>query len=192
MTDVTAALARLGWGHSPLVRRLDRVQGAALLAAVLLALVAVPIAITAGQLVHERQAVVAAAESGQRYRISAVLSANVPLGTDQPEIVVVLYSPAVWELPDGQQRTGRVPAPSGSVKGETVEVWVDANGRLVPAPLAQEQARWQGVLTTVLSMIGVVAVLAALFGLVSWWLDRARSAEWARKWATVEPFWSGR
>lgn len=46
---------------------------------------------------------------------------------------------AQWRLPDGQVRTGSVPAPSGAAAGSTVMVWVNQAGHLADPPMRQAQ-----------------------------------------------------
>jgi hypothetical protein len=46
---------------------------------------------------------------------------------------------AAWTVPDGNRRTGAVPALPGQRAGSTVLVWADAAGRLTGPPLTMAE-----------------------------------------------------
>ena len=71
-------------------------------------------------------------------------------------------------------------------------LWVDRDGRVMPAPFTQTDA----VVIGATAGIGITALGAAV--LTSMWfglrrlLDVRNSVAWDREWVQVEPVWSGR
>lgn len=97
-----------------------------------------------------------------------------------------------WTAPDGSERSDT----AGSVPRERIgsvnEVWTDATGRLVGAPLNGEQARGRAIAGGAAAASGVIAVqLAAQYGVVRV-LERRRLRGWQRAWARIGPRWSRR
>jgi hypothetical protein len=71
-------------------------------------------------------------------RVPATLLEPAPLrGASRAR--VVRSTPAQWRLPDGQVRTGPVPAPAATAAGSTVMVWVDQAGDLADPPMGQAE-----------------------------------------------------
>jgi hypothetical protein len=65
-------------------------------------------------------------------QVPATLLQSAPLGRAEGVF-------AQWRLPDGQLRTGWVPAPSGATAGSTVMVWVNRAGGLADPPMRQTE-----------------------------------------------------
>ena len=66
---------------------------------------------------------------------------------------------ARWTAPDGQVRTGEVPAAPGARVGSTVRIWVDSTGEQTGPPLRHDQATGQAFLATVTAPLALGAVL---------------------------------
>ncbi|GCB53213.1 hypothetical protein SNL152K_10570 [Streptomyces sp. NL15-2K] len=48
-----------------------------------------------------------------------------------------------WTMPDGSPKTGEAPVAAGSKVGSSTTVWLDATGRLRPAPpTVRRRAQW--------------------------------------------------
>ena len=75
---------------------------------------------------------------------------------------------------------------------EPKRLWVDRNGRVVPAPLTQTDA----VVISAMAGIGITAlgtaILASLWCSLRRLLDARNSVAWNQEWAEVEPVWSRR
>jgi hypothetical protein len=99
---------------------------------------------------------------------------------------------ARWIGPDGQVAQGRVLVTSQHAVGDTVSIWTDRTGRLVPAPTKPSAASAVGWTWGVAVTLGGWAVLALLWTAVRAATGRRNAAAWAREWAVVEPSWSGR
>ncbi|MGI5452073.1 Rv1733c family protein [Streptomyces sp. CA-249302] len=94
-----------------------------------------------------------------------------------------------WTAADGTTRTGVTRVASVSRAGSTTRVWLDAKGRLVPAPATAEQAEFQGAVLGVLAALGAGAVVL-LAGLgVRARLERRLLEEWDTEWALIDPQW---
>jgi len=99
---------------------------------------------------------------------------------------------ARWVGPDGRVTQGRVLVTSQHVVGDTVSIWTDRTGKLVPAPTKPSAASAVGWTWGVVVTLGGWAVLALLWTAVRAVTARRNAAAWAREWAVVEPNWSGR
>jgi len=99
---------------------------------------------------------------------------------------------ARWTGPDGRVAQGRVAVTSQHVVGDTVSIWTDRTGRVVPAPTKPGAASAVGWTWGVAVTLGGWAVLALLWISVRAVTARRNAAAWAREWAVVEPNWSGR
>jgi hypothetical protein len=172
-------------GHNPLVRGWDRLESAVLLIAVLLVLLALPVAGALGSHTYVQRKEVAATETATRHPATAVLTADAP-----PEVVTGHGVPlkgkvdvaAVWRVADGSDRTGSVPAERGLRAGTPVGIWLDEGGRPVAAPTTPGSALMAAVSAAVLGWSAFVTLVAAGFVLLRFWLDRIRYGRWEREW----------
>ncbi len=82
--------------------------------------------------------------------------------------------------------------PAGTRNGDTVDLWLDSQGRSV-APPADSRAIWQHTVTMgVCATGGAVAVILLGHMVVRHAAMRRRLAEWEQEWAATEPRWAGR
>ncbi|MEU7532433.1 hypothetical protein AB0A74_42325 [Saccharothrix sp. NPDC042600] len=182
--------------RSGVARPGDRVEGAVLAVAVVVALLGVPVAAAVGSEVYASGKVTAAEQARTRHPVEARLLADAPppptaetgrgIAAEQP---VALAS---WPAPDGTPRRGEVLTGAGARAGTVVRVWVDDTGAVRPAPLTVEGARVGGAVAAFALWCGLAGLLA--FGwlvvhVVRGWLS---AGSWEREWALVEPLWTGR
>jgi hypothetical protein len=99
---------------------------------------------------------------------------------------------ARWTGPDGRVAQGRVIVTSQHSIGDTISIWTDRTGRLVPAPTKPSAATTVGWTWGVAVTLGGWALLGLLWSAVRAATARRNAAAWAREWAVVEPEWSGR
>lgn len=189
----------IGWwrlrhlGRNPLVRAWDRVESALLLVAILIVLLAVPVAAVLGSETYSKQREAIATESATRHQATAVLLAEAPGDIVSPRGIPVRGRAAVeatWRLPDGSSVTGVVSAERGTTAGSTVGIWLDENGVPVSVPRSVDAAVWNAVTVAVLAWLAAVAVCAGAFWLIRLALDRRRYARWERDWTRVDTDWS--
>lgn len=122
--------------------------------------------------------------------VGATVLDPAPPAFDGDTTVVPTRAPAraVWRAPDGSARVGTVLVHDRVGAGQSVPVWVDGRGSIVPRPPVGSGPVALGLLIAV-GGIGVLVVARATTGAMS---SRARSRAWAREWAMVEPALSGR
>lgn len=160
-------------GRHPLVRTVDRMEAALLVLAVAMALFAFPMAAAAGTAVYDSLRHTHVAQAENRFMVEATVG-DVPARGDRTRRADV---PATW-IVGGVQHSGTVRAPATVEPGDTVEVWVDVDGRQVPAPASTGSAPAQAVTTAVLIWAGAGLAAASLYGVGHLLCSRARGARW--------------
>ncbi|WP_328442492.1 MULTISPECIES: Rv1733c family protein [unclassified Amycolatopsis] len=178
---------RLFPGRNPLARFGDRVEAALLVLMVAGALLTLPFAAAVGSDTYAAQTARAEQERTTRHPATATSLAAAPTRTystdgagapaDQTTV------PAAWFDARGTRHTGDVLADSGSPKGTHLPVWLDQRGELTTEPLSPSTSVADGVFAAILLWLAVTGVLAALYGLGRFVLDRLRAAAWDRAWA---------
>jgi hypothetical protein len=185
------AVRRFTLGHGPLKRGCDRLEFAARVVLVLVALLSVPVALAVGTGLRSDLMDTAARQAAERTLTTAVATADAPTRTDVPlggRPVV----PAWWTTPDGQVVDGDVRAPVGTGAGEVFEIWVTPEGRPAGPPLTAREVTQSAVVLTLVGWTGVLAATGILHVGLCWLLARHRDRDWAREWAAVEPTWTRR
>lgn len=177
-----AALARgLGWGRNPLRRRSDRIEAAVVVAAVLLALAALPAALAVGTRVHRHYLAVSATQAAAERHVTATLlepAGTIPMGSADSTVAVR----ARWFQPPGVRHVGTVRAAESTPAGTRVRIWTDPAGNLVNPPLSADQAWSRGVFAGFAATLVAVGLLATLVAIVRLRLDRVRYAAWTDEW----------
>jgi hypothetical protein len=151
-----------------MARTSDRVQAGLLVFAVLLVLAALPVAASIGSETYVRQQGESAQQIGERTRVTATLLADGPditvnsrsgvVGTGRP-------TDATWLLPDGTRHVGTVVADEGTLKGHTLDIWVDRAGSPVDPPLSSAGAVIDAVVLGLALWLGALALLALCYRL---------------------------
>jgi len=185
---MTRTARRLGWGHNALRRPTDRIEIATLVAAIVLAMAAVPLALMAGSMVYHHNLNVSAEQTATRHQITATLLEGTPTMPAGGDAVNNALASARWIGPDGSRHTGVVSAPQDVKAGMRVSVWTNTHGDLVDPPLNTAQAWGRGALGFVATMSVVGALLATGFGLVRRRLNRIRHAAWDAEWRQIDPW----
>jgi hypothetical protein len=162
-------------GRDPLVRTADRIEALVLVLAVVVSLLAVPIAAAVGTAVYDSRRDVYAEQADSRHTVAATV-------TDVPASQQILRTgtttvPARWTA-GGAEHTGAVKAPSTTKAGDTIEVWVDNNGVQVPAPTATTRAAVEAVMGALVIWICVAATAATMFTVTRAVCDRIRLSGW--------------
>jgi len=172
-------------------RTTDRVEDFVAWALTTCAAATVLFAVAIGQLGHDATLARASAEAAARTPARAELLEDVDgaLVADGSRPRTAL---ARWTAPDGHETQGRVIVSTRHAVGDTVPVWLDRAGRLVPAPMTASSATVVGWTWGVAVVLGGWAALALVWTGVRAWTARRNAAAWAREWALVEPSWSGR
>jgi hypothetical protein len=162
-------------GRDPLVRTTDRIEALVLALAVVVSLLAIPVAAAVGTAVHDSRRHIYAEQADSRHTVAATV-------TDVAASPQILRTgtttvPARWTA-GGAEHTGAVEAPSTTKAGDTIEVWVDNNGVQVPAPTATTRAAAEAVMGALVIWICVAATAATVFTVTRAGCDRIRLTGW--------------
>ena len=162
-------------GRSPLIRKSDRIEALVLVLAVMVSLLAVPVAAAIGTAVHESRLHVYA----EQVRTHHTTVATVIDSTAAPQIsrTNTITVQARWSAA-GAEHTGDVEAPSSIKTGDPVEIWVDHTGSQVNAPSASSRAAVDAVTAALVIWASVVAVAATGFVGTRALCDRIRFTRW--------------
>ncbi|WP_037305857.1 Rv1733c family protein [Amycolatopsis orientalis] len=172
-------------GRNPLARREDRIEAFTVLLAIILVIVALPVAAALASGVFAARAEQAAAEQATRYRVEAtLLEDGAPIAIGGRAGIVDETSPvaATWVTREGDKRAGEVQATRGTKAGAKVPAWLDESGNPVAAPFTVLDARLVGIGTGVGLWLGFLVFVLAGYRVVRVLLDRARSARWQEEW----------
>jgi hypothetical protein len=180
---------RFTLGSGPLKRTSDRVEVLSRVVLALALLLALPLGLLAAAITYTGVAATAQHQAVTRFTETATLLADAP---ETPAAVVSVPTAGAWTAPGGKARTGTVDAAPGALAGTTVDVWVDATGRITERPLSHGEVVGQGVVVGVLTALGLVIAGMSSHLVVLWLLERRRYRRWEDGWASVEPLWVSR
>jgi hypothetical protein len=164
------------WGRGPLVRNSDRIEALVLVLAVVVSLLAIPIAGAIGTVVHDSRRDHYAEQARNRSPVVATVTA-VPTFSDGPPLGAITV-PAQWSV-GGTEHTGTLAAPSTAKIGDPIEIWVDNNnGAWVSAPTSTTRAAVEAVTVAVLIWLAVAGTATTLFITSRAACNRIRFARW--------------
>ncbi|MEU6139828.1 hypothetical protein ABZ848_05625 [Streptomyces sp. NPDC047081] len=183
------------WRRNPLRRRSDVVEAwTALVAAVLLFVGAPLVGALVGWWAHGEARSVAAAERAERHRVRAKVIGTTPdqLPSVQGGREHSFRVDVRWTDPVTGTHTTRARVPAGTGHGDTVDVWLDAQGRTVSPPPGQTQI-WQHTVTIgTCAAGGTVAVVLLANAVIHRVTLGHRLTEWEAEWTRTEPLWTRR
>ncbi len=165
----------------------DRLELLSLVLCALLTVLAVPVGLAVAATVATDAAAEARSQQEQRREVPAVL-----LQDSRPVTGMTAVALASWTAPGGGSRAGEVSAPTGTRAGDTVRIWIDADGRRTGEPLSPTGVRVTAAVAGTVTALLLAASAAALHAAVRVVLDRSRARRWEREWAEVEPVWAAR
>ncbi|MGX9791129.1 Rv1733c family protein [Mycobacterium sp. MMS18-G62] len=183
MQTFTIGLGRLWWfrvlGRNPLVRGSDRIEVLVLSLAVLVTVVAMPVAATFGTSVHDARTRLYAEQAQTRHQVTATAVEEAVLSLDVESDTMWFTANASWSVA-GRDHVGTVTWPAYSKRGDQQVIWVDDAGKSVPAPPSQSRADTDAVGIALTMWLGAAAASAGLVFLVRRRLDHRRYREWDR------------
>jgi len=193
-TLLTRCARRLGFDRNPLRRRTDRIEAAIRLAAVILLLVAVPIAtIAVGRQVDHLALRQAHAQQAADHQVTAVLLQQAQAtGVPDPYTSIQLtYVLARWQPPGQAPRSGQVLAAAGAHAGSTVKVWVDASGAVTSPPPDHRMIAGDVCIASIVACLVACLLVLGSNALARRVLDHRRLRAWDAEWRAGGPLWSG-
>lgn len=182
VTRLTLFAGRIGWylralGLNPLVRAVDRIEALAVLGIVVTALMAIPVAVSAGALVRGWGMQTAEQEADNRHPVQATVVEGVGLPTD---FETPAFVDAQWH--EGTRTRTESVAGTATVRvGDRMTIWLDHDGKVVAAPLTPADAELNAVAIAVTFWIGMVLCSALGSHMIRRGLDRARDRAWERE-----------
>lgn len=163
-------------GRNPLVRVSDRVEAAAVLVAVTVALLAAPIAGAMGTAAHDALARQYAIDRAARKQVTATVTEDsmlAPQAYQEPFLTQIRWDFA-GAVHTAEVRTYHMKA------GEPVSIWIDTRGDLTTKPLTDENAATEAVVTGFGLWFTAVGVVTAVWTVLRLRLNHSRSAGWDR------------
>jgi hypothetical protein len=185
VTGVTSFAGRLRWhlqalGFNPLIRVTDRLEALAVLAALLTALIAIPAAAQAGDVVYASSVHTADLQAHERHAVQARVvdgSGRLPADVESSASGGPTSVEVQWH--EGTRvRTEQITSPSTAKAGDPLTVWLDGTGKVVAAPLTADDAELSAAIAAGTVWIAIVACAALAVFLIRRRLDRSRDRAW--------------
>ncbi|MFE2277551.1 hypothetical protein ACFXAE_09835 [Streptomyces sp. NPDC059454] len=185
------------WRHNPLCRGTDLAEAWVAFAALLLLLVAAPVAgVLVGGAAQDALQRSVRAQHQSRHPVTATVVRKLdpsPAASD-PEISVggdprhrVL---AHWTAPDGTERSGPVPTRLKDPRpGDRFRTWTDGHGTVATRPLDAATATTHAVLAGVGAALVTAALVEGFRRLAVRRMLRRRYARWDQAWDRAGPDW---
>jgi hypothetical protein len=164
--------------RNPLVRRIDRVEPLAIMLAIVVSLLVIPVAGAVGTAVYDDRADLYAQEARTRHPVTATITEN-GIGPVDPYSGAVVVQ-ARWAA-NGGGRTASLQWKDPVKPGDRIQVWLDADGNPVDAPSPTSHAGFEAATIAVSIAVLVIGVSASLVAAARWWLDRIRYAQLERE-----------
>ena len=162
-------------GRGPLIRTSDRIEAVALVLAVVVSLLAVPIAAAVGTEVHDSRRHIYSEQIHSRHTVAATVTADNAAQQDWPISTVTVM--ARWSV-NGVEHTDEAKAALTAKTGDPIEIWVDNNGARAPIPTPTTFAAVEAVTAALMIWICVAAAAATLFSVIRAVCDRIHLSGW--------------
>jgi hypothetical protein len=172
---------RIGYifGRNPLIRRADRIEALVTLAALVVSLLAIPIAGVVAAAVYSAHESSYAQEAHERHTVMATV---IHKGIENSGMTVV---DARWPAATGEH-TGPLELTTAVSVGERVQIWVDKDGNQVDPPTPTWHAVGDAYGPALAILLSVGVGITSVLSFVRSRLDRARDADWERQLRCLE------
>jgi hypothetical protein len=161
--------------RNPLLRASDRIEALVAATAVMVSLLAVPVAAAVGTAVHDSRHNVYAQQRHTRHLVTATITDDTAAHTISRTNAATMA--ARWSAA-GTEHTGEVTAQSATKPGDHVAIWVDNNGALTDEPTPTTHARVDAVTAALFMWAAVTAAAAILLAGTRAVCDRIRAIRW--------------
>ncbi|MGO4443426.1 hypothetical protein AB4Z42_08705 [Mycobacterium sp. 2YAF39] len=161
--------------RNPLVRASDRIEALAIAVAVMVSLLAVPLAGAVGTTVHDSRRDVYSQQHHSRHLVTATITGDIAAQDNSRTSTATVA--ARWSAA-GAEHSGEVSAQSETKPGDELAVWVDDKGALTDAPTSTTRAGVDAVTAALFMWAGATAAAALLFAGTGAVCDRIRAIRW--------------
>ncbi|HWD03243.1 MAG TPA: hypothetical protein VG674_12410 [Amycolatopsis sp.] len=172
-------------GSGSVARTSDRVQAGLVVVAILVALAAIPFAVSAGSTAYTAQKQQSVRELAEDRPAIATLLADGPPATAagrSGQLGSPMPTAASWLGPDGVRHVGQVNADRGAHRGDRVRIWVDGSGALVGPPLSPAVVLVNATAAAAGVFAATCLALALAHGITMFVMNRHRARMWQREW----------
>ncbi|WP_371402805.1 hypothetical protein OHA10_33555 [Kribbella sp. NBC_00662] len=188
---VMMQLRRLSFGHNPLRRRVDRIEAALLLVAIVIALLVIPAAAALGTTLHDRADQSAAQERAGVHQVHARTLDGTANAVPSTLGLTTTSVRVRWQDQSGASHEGETDVLLGTPVNAAVLIWIDQAGAMTGAPpTSGDSAALGTAIALTFPLLAWPAIFVA-FRLALRPLDSHRADEWAREWRRVAPRWTG-
>ncbi len=164
--------------RNPLVRATDRIEAAAMLLVVVMALLAAPVAAAMGTAIHDDLVHRFATDRLSRHEVSATVteeSTLMPQAYEKPFLATVRWESA------GTVHTGELRTSDRVKAGDRQSIWIDNTGNRIAPPLTDRDAAVEAVAGAFGLWFAAVGVASAAWIVLRMRLNRWRHAGWDRE-----------
>lgn len=176
------------WRTSPLMRVSYRVESALHVGAILLILLAIPVAAILGTHTYSARIQQCDRVAASIHSVTATLTSD----ADPHDMVYgVMTAKTGWTYA-GRPHAGDAIVTAKARAGDHISVWVNDAGDQTSKPPTHAQALPDAI-ALAFGVFGLfTAVILAVWHLIGWWLESRRRAGWSREWAALEnvPKWN--
>jgi|tagenome__1003787_1003787.scaffolds.fasta_scaffold20988351_4 hypothetical protein len=161
--------------RNPLLRASDRVEALVVALAVMVSLLAVPVAAAVGTAVHDSRRDVYAAQHHTRHLVTATITDDTAAHNISRTNTATMA--ARWSAA-GAEHTGAITAQSATKPGDHVAIWVDNNGAATDESTPTTRAGVDAVTAALFTLAGVIVGAAILLAATQAVCDRIRAIRW--------------
>jgi hypothetical protein len=163
--------------RNPLLRASDRIEALVVALAVMVLLLAVPVAGAVGTAVHDSRRDIYAQQHHTRHLVTATITDDTAAQNISRTNTATMA--ARWTAA-GSEHTGTVETQSATKPGDHVAIWVDDNGALTDDPTPTSRAGADAVTAALFMLAGVITAAAILVAGIQAVCDRVRAIRWQR------------
>jgi hypothetical protein len=161
--------------RNPLLRATDRIEALAMAAAVMVSLLAIPVAAGVGTAVHDSRRDVYAQQHHTRHLVTATITDDT--AAQQISRANTVTMAARWSAA-GTEHTGAVTVQSATKPGDQAAIWIDDDGALTDEPTSTSRAGVDAVTAALFMWAGVTTAAAILLAGIQAVCDRIRAIRW--------------
>jgi hypothetical protein len=172
-------IARI-FGRNPLLRRADRIEALVMLVALVVSLLAIPVAGVAAAINYGARDRLYAQEARERHAVIATVTDTGIDGSGTTAVSGTYVVQSRWPVAAGE-RTGSLELTTAAKVGDRTEIWVDKDGNPAARPTPTWQAVGDAVATAMATLLLVGVGMTSLVAGVRSRLDRSRDAQWERE-----------